>query len=221
MKPGLEDWKIMVIKEYFQYIVPYIFITYLFLRIISFKTNLVAKQTYYKLGIMLFSALITFYPFTGLSLADYLLSLNPNYSIGSLGLFVMLLGNQLSRKPLVATRHLWEFSLWNVAFSLCLYLSYLGFIAYDMYFLGYTFSAGFLAVAFFTLILIWRHSPLSYIFISYIAAFNLQLLPSPNFFDYITDGLLFVTSLVMLGYYSINYRQLRLPSGAAAEGPVK
>jgi len=211
----------MVIKEYFQCIFPYVFITYLFLRIISFKTNITLMKTYYKLAVFLFSAFITFYPFTGLSLADYLLSLNPNFSIGSLALFIILLSNQLSRRPMVSNRHLGEFSLWNVTFSLFLYLSYLGFITHDIYPLGYTFSIWFLVMAFITIILIWRGHPLSYVFIAYIAAFNLKLLPSLNFFDYITDGFLLVISLGMLGYLSINYRQLNSPSGGAAAMPVK
>jgi hypothetical protein len=41
-------------------------------------------------------------------------------------------------------------------------------------------------------------SPLSYIFISYIIAFDLKILYSENFFDYMADGVLFFISIGVL-----------------------
>jgi hypothetical protein len=151
--------------------------------------------------IITLSAVLTFYPLSGLSLADYILSLNPNYSIGSVALFFVLLWGQFGWRPLLSQKDLLWFSIWNVVVSLCLYISYLGFISFDLYPLGYKFSALFIISALLTAILFLFHNPLSYIFITYIAAFNLKLLSSDNFFDYITDGILFIISLSIVIYY--------------------
>lgn len=153
--------------------------------------------------IITLSTVLTFYPLSGLSLADYILSLNPNYSIGSVVLFFILLWRQFGWRPLLSQKDLLWFSIWNVVVSLCLYISYLGFISFDLYPLGYGFSTLFLITASLTIMLFLLHSPLSYIFIAYIAAFNLKLLPSDNFFDYITDGILFLISLGIVIYYTI------------------
>jgi hypothetical protein len=104
--------------------------------------------------------------------------------------------------------NLWMFCLWNVIISLVLFSSYLGFIPYDMYASGYHFSLWFIIVAAITLIAVWSWNPLSVIFIAYIAAFNLKLLPSPNFFDYITDGFLLLLSLGILFPFLMPTRRL-------------
>lgn len=193
----------MVIKGYFQLLVPYLLVTWLIFRVASLSTLLQTTSWLKKLAALVLSAFITFYPFTGLSLAEYLLSLNPNYSVGSLVLVIILLWPQIAGKSLVSDRYLRDFCLWNVVVSLFLYLSYLGFIGYDIYALGYTFSFWFLIMALITIILIWRQHTLSYICLAYIIAFNLKILPSNNFFDYITDGFLFIISLITLTYLTI------------------
>jgi hypothetical protein len=147
---------------------------------------------------MALSAIITIVPMGGLSLADYILSLNPNFSLGSLALVVVLLWPKFTGRPLLSSKNLWMFCLWNVVVSTVLFSSYLGFITYDMYAGGYHFSLWFIIIALITLMAVWSWNPLSVIFVAYIAAFNLKLLPSANFFDYITDGFLLVLSLGLL-----------------------
>lgn len=198
----------MVIKEYFQLLFPFVLIMFLVLYVSSLINLVRPTKRINKLISIALSAFITFFPFAGLSLAEYLLSLNPNYSIGSLALVITMLWPHLSGKPLMSDRHLWEFSFWNFAISLALCASYLGLIAYDMYALGYRFSIWFVIMALVTIILIWRSNPLSYIFITYIAAFNLRVLPSNNFFDYLTDGFLFVISLGLVVYFTLKYRRI-------------
>ena len=193
----------MVIKEYFQLLFPFLLVAWLVFRVASATTWLQPTTSLMKILALALAAVVTFYPFTGLSLAEYLLSLNPNYSLGSLALMVILLWPPVTGKVLLSDRHLYEFCLWNVAVSLALYLSSLGLVAYDAYALGYNFSIGFVIMAVITIILVWRSHPLSYIFLVYIIAFNLKILPSNNFFDYITDGFLLVLSFVSIIYLTI------------------
>jgi hypothetical protein len=200
----------MIIKEYFQFIFPFILIT-LIIYAVSSWTNLGRpKEKLHKLIVLIISAFISFVPFTGLSLAEYFLSINPNYSIGSLALVFVLLWPQFVSRSLLSDNQLRIFCLWNVVLSLALFSSYLGLIPYDMYALGYNFSIWFIIMALLTVIIIWRWLPLSFIFIAYIAAFNLRLLPSHNFFDYITDGFLLIMSLGMLASLVISSRRLSL-----------
>jgi hypothetical protein len=190
----------MIIKEYFQLLVPWLLVTLLIVAVWSW-TNLPHCRTWWqKLLVLALTAFITFAPLGGLSLADYLLSLNPNFSIGSLALVVVLLWPKFTGRPLLSDKNLRMFCLWNVVLSLVLFSSYLGVIPYDMYALGYHFSLWFMVIAVITLIAVWFLHPLSVIFIAYIAAFNLKLLPSVNFFDYLTDGFLLLMSLGLLTF---------------------
>jgi hypothetical protein len=188
----------MIIKEYFQLLVPWLLVTLGIISICSWANFCKFMQTWQKLLVLSVSAVITLTPIGGLSLADYLLSLNPNFSIGSLALVVLLLWPKIFGKPLLSDTNLWLFCLWNIIISLTLFFSYLGFIPYDMYAGGYHFSLWFIIMALVTLLAVWSWNPLSVIFIAYITAFNLQLLPSANLFDYITDGFLLLLSLGLL-----------------------
>ena len=188
----------MVIREYFQLLAPWLLVTLLIFSVCERTHFAKFKEVWQKLLVLALSAIITLVPVGGLSLADYLLSLNPNFSIGSLALVVVLLWPKFTGQPLLPDKDFWIFCLWNVVLSLILYSSYLGFIPYDMYASGYHFSLWFVIVGIITLIAVWFLNSLSVIFIAYVVAFNLKLLPSVNFFDYLTDGFLLVISLGLL-----------------------
>jgi hypothetical protein len=188
----------MTIREYFQLVAPWLLVTLCFVSVWSW-THLPQCRTWWqKLLVPALTAVITWAPIGGLSLADYILSLNPNFSIGSLALLVVLLWPKFTGKPLLSDANLWLFCLWNLILSLNLAFSYLGLIPYDMYASGYHFSLWFIIPAVITLRAVWSLNPLSIIFIAYIVAFDLKLLPSDNFFDYLTDGFLLVLSLGLL-----------------------
>jgi hypothetical protein len=199
----------MIIKEYFQFLFPFFFVTFL----ICYSSSWIDLKKYgdgwYKVIVLIVSACLTFIPFGGLSLADYLLSVNPNFSIGSTALIIVLGMPRLFHNIALDEKHLILFCLWNVSLSLILFYSYLGLTTYDLYALGYGFSFWFLIMAFITLLTVWFWTPLSVIFIACIAAFNLRLLTSDNFFDYLTDGFLLVMSLGVLFSYAVKYRSSR------------
>jgi hypothetical protein len=206
----------MIVKQYVQNLFPFLLIT-LILYSITFKF-IKEKKLLHEIIILYVAAFITFIPIGGLSLGDYLLSFNPNYSIGSVALVLALLWPKIMDKPLLSQKHLLIFCSWNVGFSLLLFSSSLGLLPYDMYALGYNFSLWFVVVALLTLGSIWLWYPLSFIFLAYIAAFNLHLLPSPNFFDYITDGFLFFLSVGVLGFWLWQGRISGLRANQVAAG---
>lgn len=194
----------MIVKQYIQNLFPFLLVT-LIMYSVTLKF-IKQKKLLHEIILLYFAAFLTFVPLTGLSLGDYLLSLNPNYSIGSVALVLILLWPKIMDQPLLSKDHLVIFCSWNVVFSLLLFSSSLGLIPYDVYALGYNFSLWFVVVALFTLASIWFWYPLSFIFLAYIAAFNLNLLPSPNFFDYITDGFLFLMSAGALAFWAWQHR---------------
>jgi hypothetical protein len=205
----------MVIREYFQLLFPWLFVTFLAASVSSWMNPRQFQKGWQKLAVLVISAFVALLPVQGLSLADYLLSLNPNFSLGSLALVVVLLWPQFMGRPLLSDGHLQIFCLWNVAVSLVLFSSYLGVIPFDLYALGYNFSWLFLILGLITLTAVWAWHPLSIMGIAYIAAFNLRLLPSPNFWDYITDGSLLLMSL---GLLFIAWRRGDLGSNAVRRG---
>jgi hypothetical protein len=199
----------MIIKEYFQLLAPWLLVTLGIVSVCSWTNFCKFTQAWQKFLVLAVSAVITLAPVGGLTLADYIFSVNPNFSIGSLALVVLLLWPKLIGRPLLSDINLWMFCLWNIFISLVLFSSYLGFILYDLYAFGYHFSLWFIIMAIITLIAVWSGNPLSVIFIAYIAAFDLKVLPSANFFDYLTDGFLLLLSLGVFFPFLAPSRPLR------------
>ncbi len=192
-------------SEFFAFLFPLLFITWVVYGIASFTGVLRLKEQMVKPAIIVISVVITLYPFAGFSLAEYLLSLNPNYSVGSIALLSVILWKELGGKQLLPEKDILWFCIWNVVVSLFLFASYLGFIDFDLYDLGYRFSVLFFLTALLTILFFLFRSPLSYIFIGYILVFDLRLLHSDNFFDYITDGVLFLISMGLLVFYGVKF----------------
>lgn len=208
MMPGSGALAHMLIKEYFQLLVPWLLVAWLLFTMSSRIKPGQLRKASQKLIVLGLAAIVALVPFSDLSLAEYLLSLNPNFSIGSVALVGVLLVPKLTGRHLISEKNLRIFCLWNVGLSVVLFSSYLGLLPFDLYALGYGFSPWFVVMAIITLAAVWVWSPLVVIFLSYIAAFNLGLLPSPNFFDYITDGFLLILSLWLLTPFALPTRPL-------------
>lgn len=157
--------------------------------------------------IFILSAIISFASIFNLSLAEYILSFNPNFSIGSLTLIIILLMPYVVNHTILEEKYVILFCLWNVLSSLILFLSCLGLLPFDLYAWGYAFSPGFLIMAVITVSLVWAAPPLAIIFLAYMVAFDLKILPSDNLFDYITDGFLFLLSAAMLTGAAVRWRR--------------
>lgn len=179
----------MKIKEIFEYIVP--------LMMVVWCLSVIAGRRF-NLGVVILAVLMALFPFQGLSLSDLILSLNPVFSMGSAALMFHLLWKRFVGRVLLSEKDLIYFAVWNVLLSFCLYASSLGFVDIDLYPLGYRFSVLFVLTAVMTMALFLFRSPLAYIFLLYIAAYDMRLLASENFFDYMTDTVLFIVSIIIL-----------------------
>ncbi len=154
--------------------------------------------------IVILSVIVALFPFSGLSFSDYLLSLNPNFSIGTVAYFFFVLWKRFVGVPLISDRNLIWFSIWNITVCFFLYASFLGFVDIDLYPLGYGFSVLFIIVALLTVVLLLLRNPLSYVFILYIVFYDFELLVSKNYFDYLVDPLLFFISIGILINLSVS-----------------
>jgi hypothetical protein len=188
----------MMINTVFEYICPVLIVLWIVSGLARLAGVKASSGAAIKGLILLFSLAIALYPVRGLSVSDYILSLNPSFSIGSIAFLLIIASNRLIKKRLLLHKDLMIFSGWNILISLIVFIPALGFTGQDIYASGYGFSLLFVVMALVTIFLVYKKSPLSYIFIAYIVTFNLQLLPSANFFDYITDGVLFFISLGVL-----------------------
>lgn len=186
------------LKEIFVHLFPLLLTTWAVFKVARLLGLFRMKTEIIKPVMILISVVVTLYPFTGLSLAEYMLSLNPNFSVGSTALIFVFFWKESGGKQLLSDRDILWFSVFNVVVALSLYSSYMGFVRFDLYNQGYGFSAWFVIMVSLTVILFIVRNPLSYIFIAYIIAFNLRLLHSDNFYDYVTDGILFLISLGLI-----------------------
>ena len=185
----------MIIDIVFEYICPVLIVLWMVSSIAGLTGFRGSSGLSIKGFIVLFSLGLALYPIKGFSLSEYILSLNPNFSLGSLALLLVLVSNSLFNNKLLSDKQLLMFSGWNIFISLFVFIPALGYTGMDIYVSGYGFSLFFILMALVTVFMVHKKSPLAYIFIAYIVAFNLKVLPSMNFFDYITDGILFFISL--------------------------
>lgn len=212
-------------KEYFEYIFPFLLILYILLWLGSWGGRQIGinrnKKPVISLITIILSAILCLLPIGELSIGAYILSFNPSFSVGIIALLIILLTKELSGRELLREKDLLWFSIWNLAVSLVLYSSSLGFIGTDIYGTGYSFSLIFIITAVLTLALIFIKSPLYIIFTGYIVVFNLKIMPSDNFFDHITDGVLFFASVIMIMRFILRNKGVRLeaqPEGKLYEG---
>ena len=152
----------------------------------------------FNFAVIIGGLLLALIPVQGLSLSDLILSLNPVFSVGSIVLLFHVLWKRATGATLLSEKDVLYFAAWNVIFCICLYSSSLGFVDIDLYPLGYGFSVFFIVTAVITIVLLLLRSPLAYIFILYIAVYDLSLLASNIFFDYIADAVLFIISFIIL-----------------------
>ena len=187
----------MMIDIVFEYICPVLIVLWIISGLARMAGGNVSSPSGKGL-LLLFSLALALYPVRGLSVSDYILSLNPNFSIGSIALLLIGVCNRIFDRKLLTDKALKRFVIWNIVISLVVFIPALGFTGLDIYVLGYGSYLLFVVMALVTIFLVYQKSPLSYIFIVYIVAFNLKLLPSDNFFDYMIDGVLFFISVGVL-----------------------
>jgi hypothetical protein len=136
-------------------------------------------------------------PVHGLTIARWVAGLNANFSVLLTGLLVVSIWERVSEQPLFSQRE------WNTAWGfgaiggLALYPMALGLGSFDPYEWGWPFSPLFIVVGVTTAWLLWRQNRFGILLLAAAAAFQLQLLESTNYWDYLLDP---IYSLVSLGW---------------------
>lgn len=203
MNHGSGTGYLMNINHFFELCFPFLFVTWI-INVLVQRAGLHSSKGLLMVPLTLsIAGIITFIPIHGLSLAAWMLSINPVFSVGSICLFLSLIWRQLRGRVFLSGMDLLVFSVWNIAVSLYVSLSYLGFIGYDIYYLGYGFSFFFIVTCSLTIVLFLFRSPVSWIFTAYIIAYSMKVLPTHNYFDYITDVPLFIISLAIVIIYIV------------------
>lgn len=143
-------------------------------------------------------AVLALVPVGRLSFAQFILSFNPVFSVGSLAGAAMAVRHLAGFDPLLSRRETSIFVYVSLALSLLLQASYLGFISPDIYRMGYGYSIWFALTGALTVAMFWVRSRLAFIPLGALAAFNLRLLPSDNLFDYLVDVPLLLGCLIYI-----------------------
>ena len=142
-------------------------------------------------------------PFEGLAVARWVAGLNANFSIPLTGLLAVSIWERVFERPLFSERE------WTTAWGfgavggLALYPMALGLGTFDPYEWGWPFSPLFIVVGALTAWLMWRQNRFGVLLLLAALAFQLRLLESTNYWDYLLDP---VYSLVSLGWLAASTR---------------
>lgn len=149
------------------------------------------------------SALIVFIPLGGLPLARWLYGINANFSIPLTALVFSKVWESASHIRLLDRKALLSSCIFGLTAGLALYPMALGLGTFDPYRFGWSFSWLFVLLTVITIVLLFTKNVFGIILLACILGYDLQVLESPNLWDYLVDPFLALTSGVVLGHWLI------------------
>ena len=147
-------------------------------------------------------AVVMIVPVQGLPIARWIAGVNANFSIPLTGVLAVMI---LER---VFERSLFSESEWKTTWGfgaiagLALYPMALGLGSADPYVWGWQFSPLFVVIGVSTAWLVWKQNRFGLLLLAAIVAFQLRLLESANYWDYLIDP---VYSLVSIGWLAVRF----------------
>ncbi|HAS16821.1 MAG TPA: hypothetical protein DCR39_02770 [Nitrospiraceae bacterium] len=195
----------MISDDIFQYLTSALVVVSIFSIIANRIYPIIKWSQPYRLIFLIIPSLLALIPIAGISAARMLLSLNHSYSIGLTILLLVFIINKFFKVLLLSHRDSLYLSIFNIILGFILYTTSLGFISYDIYYAGYNFWPLFFIISVLIIILVLGGSRLQWVFIAYILGWNMKFIPSPNFFDYLIDPLLFFISTGVVASYMIKF----------------
>lgn len=137
-------------------------------------------------------------PVQGLVIARWVAGLNANFSIPLTVILAVIVWERVFERSLLAERE------WTTAWSfgaiggLALYPMALGLGSFDPYEWGWPFSPLFVVIGALTVLLIWKQNRFGFLLVLAAVAFQLRLLESTNYWDYLLDPIYSLVSIVWL-----------------------
>ncbi len=145
------------------------------------------------------AAVVLLIPIQGATVGRWTASVVASVSIPLAGLTALTVwGRAFGAQPLTPRERGTAWTFGAVA-GLCLYPAALGAGSLDPYEWGWYFSPLFVASGLLTVWLIWRMNRFGLLLVLAVAAFQLQILESSNYWDYLVDPIYFAASLIGLG----------------------
>jgi hypothetical protein len=145
------------------------------------------------------AAVVMLIPIQGLVVARWIAGLNANFSIPLTVMLALIVWENVFEHSILSERErstAWGF---GAAGGLALYPMALGLGSFDPYAWGWPFSPLFVVIGALTAWLIWRGNRFGFVLLLAAAAFQLRLLESANYWDYLLDP---IYSLVSLGWFA-------------------
>ncbi len=148
----------------------------------------------------LIAALAAIVPVGGIPLARWPISLNANFCIP----LTVVVFNKVWQKAsasgrvLLDKKALLSFWIYGVITGLALYPMALGLGPFDPYSLGWSFSWLFVIFLVLTIVLLCMKNRLGVVLLLCILSYNIQLLESPNLWDYFIDPFFLIISCAVL-----------------------
>ncbi len=162
-----------------------------------FKKNQCGWRMTLTLGFL--SALIVVFPYGGLFLSRWLISINANFSIPLTALVFSKVWENASGIRLLDRKVFLSSCIFGITAGLALYPMALGLGRLDPYEFGWSFSWLFVLLMVITLMLVFMKNRFGVVLVACILGYDLQLLESPNLWDYLVDPFLMLFSGVALG----------------------
>ena len=146
--------------------------------------------------LIVIAAAIIIIPPGGIPLARWLVTLNANFSIPFTAILFAKVWEKAWGKILFDKRTLLSFWAFGAAVGVVLYPMALGLGPFDPYTLGWGFSPLFIFLMALTVFLLYKKNRLGIVLMLCILSYNLQLLESPNLWDYLVDPFYVIISLI-------------------------
>jgi len=150
------------------------------------------------LGFGLVALVLVLLPVRGIPLGRWVAGLNYQPSIPFLGCLAALVWKNSFQTEIFRPEDKWAGWIFGGIVGTVLYPLALGLGNFDPYAWGWTFSALFPVAAVITIVLIWKGNRFGILLFLSVVAYDLHLLESNNFWDYLVDPIYWLLSFWML-----------------------
>ena len=163
------------------------------------------------LTILLISVLITAIPFQGLCLAQWIFSMNANFSIPLTAILLSRVIENASGIRLLDRNAVLTSTLFGLIAGTFLYPMALGLGRFDPYEIGWSFSFLFMILMAVTLLLIIVKNRFGIVLTVCILGYNIRIMESHNLWDYIADPVFMIISCIYITTSAIKHMCTRGP----------